>query len=136
MKLTLKRIEQVPKATIGLLFVDGKFQCFTLEDKVQWPKVPGETAIPTGTYEVKIGWSPRFKRDMPRLQNVPDYEGVLIHYGNTDKDTEGCILVGQVHEAGHDFIGQSRIAFNDLFKKLCDAESDGISIEIVNAFKE
>jgi len=116
MELKLVRSEFTEKSTIGELFVNNKFECFTLEDKVRPLKVMGATAIPAGEYEVIISFSNRFQRPLPLLLKVPDFEGIRIHPGNTDKDTQGCILVGQIK--GIDFLGQSRDAFNALFKKL------------------
>lgn len=104
MKLTLKRIAKRDTYTIGRLFIDDVFFCDTLEDKVRnlasEPKIAGETAIPSGTYKVIVNVSPRFKRELPRLLNVPYFEGILIHRGNTSKDTAGCILVGENKEVG------------------------------------
>lgn len=99
MKLKVERQFLKPDYTIGTLEVDGKYFCDTLEDRVRdlsWEKkVPGETAIPAGRYEVIVNISPRFKRKLPRLLNVPGFEGILIHRGNTPEDTAGCILVGE-----------------------------------------
>ena len=116
MELKLVRSEFTEKSTIGELFVNNKFECFTLEDKVRALKVMGVTAIPAGEYEVIISFSNRFQRPLPLLLKVPDFEGIRIHPGNTDKDTQGCILVGQTK--GKDILGQSRGAFNALFEKL------------------
>lgn len=99
MKLQLERKYLKPEYTIGQLKVDGNFFCDTLEDQVRdlsrEKKVPGQTAIPAGKYEVIVNISPRFKRKLPRLLNVPGFEGILIHRGNTPEDTAGCILVGE-----------------------------------------
>ena len=92
--------------TIGSLSIDGKKFCDTLEDKVRdlnkngvfdgdEKKVYAETAIPYGTYNVVVDYSPKFKRELPRLQNVKHFEGILIHRGNTAEDSAGCILVGE-----------------------------------------
>jgi hypothetical protein len=87
------------------------------------------TAIPAGTYEVVINFSERFRRPLPLLLNVPNFTGVRIHPGNTDEDTEGCILVGKAKQP--DLIGESRVAFEGLFTKLQDAAArEKIFIEI------
>ena len=84
------------KYTIGRLYINGEYQCDTLEDPVRdGPKIPGETAIAEGTYKVTLAYSPHFKRYLPLLHDVPDFTGILIHAGNTPKDTRGCILVGE-----------------------------------------
>lgn len=120
------------QATLGKLTINGEFECFTLEDVVRevphqpvgsW-KVWGATAIPFGTYDVQIGFSPRFNRLMPQLLNVPGFTGVLMHWGNSDKDTDGCILLGQ-SIAGDDFIAHSVVAFNLFFTKLQSAINAG-----------
>lgn len=80
---------------MGKLYIDGKFQCFTLEDEFRTIKVKDETRIPSGTYGVIWTYSNRFKRDMLLLEQVPGFAGIRIHSGNTDKDTSGCILVGE-----------------------------------------
>lgn len=95
MKLLLKRIALKEKYTIGKLYIDGEFFSDTLEDPVRDEKIYGETAIPKGTYKVTITLSPRFRRWLPLLHDVPNFEGVRIHRGNTPEDTHGCILVGQ-----------------------------------------
>lgn len=99
------RIIREPSSTIstlGVVFVDDVFQCFSLEDPLRevagkpvaaW-KVPGETAIPAGRYRVVLSLSPRFKRVLPEVLKVPGFAGVRIHPGNTASDTEGCILLG------------------------------------------
>lgn len=96
MKLQLNTIAKRKTYTIGELFIDGMFFCDTLEDTVREDgiKIYGETAIPAGTYKGIINHSNRFKKDMPLLLNVPNFEGIRIHAGNTSEDTHGCILVG------------------------------------------
>lgn len=118
MNITIKRTTKTTKSTIGVLSIDGKRECVTLEDTVRpdGRKIPGETAIPTGVYEVQITNSPRFKRPLPLLLQVNGFVGVRIHPGNTPSDTEGCILVGR--SAGADRIDESRVAFDALFAKL------------------
>ena len=128
MELTLKRVALKDTYTIGRLFVDGQYFCDTLEDKVRpdGVKVYGETAIPAGTYKVVITYSNRFKRMLPLLQNVPMFEGIRIHPGNTAVDTHGCLLVGINTEKGK--ITQSKVTFDKLFKLLEKAETIQITI--------
>ena len=104
MELRVQRIAKRESYTIGRLYIDGKYFCDTLEPKVRdlskEAKVKGRTAIPTGRYRVYLTYSPRFKRILPLLEDVPHFTGVRIHRGNTAKDTEGCILVGFNREIG------------------------------------
>lgn len=99
MKLHLQRRYKGENYTIGSLYINSTYFCDTLEDKVRdMPKelkVWGKTAIMEGTYKIIINYSPKFKRDLPRLLNVPFFEGILIHRGNTQEDTAGCILLGE-----------------------------------------
>lgn len=127
MKLLLKRLHRTEHSTIGELYVDGKFECYTLEDKERDVKIKSETAIPKGTYIVGITLSNRFKKLLPILINVPNFEGVRIHSGNTNHDTEGCILVGTTRSK--DFIGNSRVAFQRLFKKMQSVKDITLTIE-------
>lgn len=134
MKLLLERLQLDSDVTIGSLSIDGEFFSWALEDVVRAPgaaKVPGQTAIPAGTYGIAITFSPHFQMPLPLLMGVPNFEGVRIHSGNTAADTEGCILVGQ--ERLGKSIGRSRMAFQALFAKLSSAKARGepISIEIV-----
>lgn len=130
MNLELHRTDLGTQCTIGELFVDGVFECFTLEDMVRADgvKVYGETAIPAGTYAVDITHSPRFGRDLPLLLNVAGFVGIRIHPGNTAADTDGCILVGNSKAAG--FIGHSKDTFDRLFPKLRDALASGEEIKL------
>lgn len=112
MKIEVKRIAKKDTYTIGKMYIDGEYFCDTLEDKdrnlsqstplstIKSIKVDGSTAIPTGTYKLIVNMSPKFKRNLPRLLDVPGFEGILIHRGNTDKDSAGCILVGENKEVG------------------------------------
>lgn len=136
--ITLKRIARKAGYTIGRLSVDGKYVCDTLEDAdrglsqddkyrdLARKKVKGQTAIPTGTYRVALNMvSPRFGGKpfyktvcggcLPRLMDVPGFEGVLIHCGNTAADTEGCILVGE-----NRIVGQV-VNSKETFKKVWNA---------------
>lgn len=97
MNLLLLRNVFTDKSTIGDLLVDSNFFCYTLEDVVRKPdeKIPGETAIPTGKYEVVLSMSNRFKKLLPELLNVPNFTGVRMHGGNTSDDTDGCIILAR-----------------------------------------
>jgi hypothetical protein len=148
MKLKLQRRFKGESYTIGSLYIDGEYFCDTLEDKdrglrqdmslpeILSVKVKGETAIPTGTYEVitKIV-SPKYSGcgvyqfcagKVPRLLNVKGYEGILIHIGNTADDTEGCILVGENKEKGR--VINSTATFRHLYEHLNAAEKITIKI--------
>lgn len=127
MKITIKRLHKTDNSTIGELSVDGKFECYTLEDKERDVKIKGETAISKGTYKVGISLSNRFKKLLPILFNVPNFEGVRIHSGNSNHDTEGCILVGTTRSL--DYISNSRTAFDRLFKKMKLAKDITLTIE-------
>lgn len=107
MRLKLERKYLKETYTIGNLYIDGKFFCNTVEDKVRdlnkdgdlldpgETKVYGETAIPYGTYEVEVTYSPKFRRDLPLIKNVPHFEGIRIHRGNWATDSHGCPIVGE-----------------------------------------
>lgn len=95
MKLYLLRKYKGTDYTIGQLFVDGEYFCDTLEDVVRESKIKHETAIPSGTYKVELTFSAKFKKILPILINVPNFEGIRIHAGNSKSDTSGCILVGE-----------------------------------------
>ncbi len=122
MNLELKRLSFGEDHTIGRLTLDGRFLCYTLEDKVRevigepvssW-KVQNQTAIPKGVYPVIITMSARFKTRLPLLMDVPGFSGIRIHTGNSSKDTEGCILVGSTWDGKSGWIGSSKVAFSIL----------------------
>ena len=104
MELLLQRFYLCEEYTVGRLSVNGVYFCDTLEDRVRdlshEAKIPGRTAIPAGRYEVIVTYSPRFRRKLPRLLDVPGFTGILIHRGNTPDDTSGCILPGENREKG------------------------------------
>lgn len=139
MELKLNRIFLGSSATIGELYVDGEHIADTLEDRVrpEGEKVYGKTAISEGTYEVKLTYSPRFKKILPEILNVPNFSGIRIHTGNSSKDTEGCILVGTWDGEKEDWISDSRIAFEKLMSLLQKAEDkkEFITITINNSWK-
>jgi len=126
-KLELKRWASTDKSTVGALSVDGVFECFTIEDVVRASgvKVAGKTAIPYGTYRVTWERSPRFSqiagRDFytPRLHDVPGFEGILMHSGNTAEDSLGCIILGRKHSAADpDRVDESRAACAAFYAKV------------------
>ncbi len=129
MKLFLYRHTFSSVSTIGDLFVDGDYFCKTLEDadrklECDGEKIPGKTAIPRGTYDVILDWSPRFKRELPHVLDVPGFAGIRIHPGNRAGDTEGCILVGS-KVVSEDFIADSRYTFMVLMNRLEDVYERG-----------
>lgn len=130
MKIELIRKDFGADYTMGDLLIDGKFFCYTCEDEIRKVKVAGETAIPEGTYKVIINISNRFKRELPLLLDVPGFAGIRIHPGNTDDDTEGCILVGKTKRAN--LVTESRATFNRLFALMKAAidKSEAITIEV------
>jgi len=128
MLIEVQRNTSSANSTIGKMYVDGQFECYTLEDVVRIAKIPGKTAIPAGRYAIVVDMSTRFHKRMPRLLNVPSFAGVRIHAGNTAADTEGCILVGRVK--GVDRVGQSRLAYGVLFGKINKALRDGHTVTI------
>lgn len=146
MELLLRRIARCETYTIGHLYIDGKYFCDTIEDKdrdltqsmsqavIRATKRKGVTAIPTGRYRVTLEVkSPKFSAKkyeknygfcdgyLPRLINVPGFDGVLIHIGNTAKDTEGCLLVGRNTKVGK--VLESRAVFVKLYKELKKANN-------------
>ncbi len=136
MYIQLIREQSNHSSTEGKLFINGAFQCYTLEDKDRYlesggTKVYGKTCIPRGTYEMKLTHSNRFNRVLPQLMNVEGFTGIRIHSGNSSVDTEGCILVGTKNiDDRDDWIGSSRDALASLMEKL-EAEQEHITIEIV-----
>lgn len=141
MNIILDRIAKKSKYTIGKLYIDGEYFCDTIEDtdrgltqtmtdaQIKSKKVYGQTAIPTGTYKVIISYSNKFKRQMPLLLNVPGFLGIRIHSGNTEKDTEGCLIVGKNKVVGK--VIESKDTYNKLFSMLCEAnKKEAIKITI------
>lgn len=150
MKLLLKRIFKGSNYTVGKLFINGIYECDTIEDQdrgltsqmtleeIKAKKVYGVTAIPTGTYSINMTtvspkfkdrvWAKPYKGILPRLENVKGYEGVLIHVGNKAQDSLGCILVGENKIKGQ--VINSTATFYELMTVLLKAQSVGEVIEL------
>lgn len=131
MEIVVSRKKHTSRSTVSELSINGNFECYCLEDTdrglkqsmslsdINKLKKYGETAIPTGRYQVVVTPSARFKRDLPLLVNVPGYEGIRIHTGNVPADTHGCLLPGSTFE--NDRVSGSTIAFQKLFTKILAA---------------
>ena len=150
MKLTIKLLANRPTYSISKLYIDDVYFCDVLEDTqrglkqtddlqaIKSKKVYGDTAIPRGTYKITMdvvsnkfksrSWAKPYGGKLPRLLGVPGYEGVLIHPGNTSKDTLGCILVGKNNIVGQ--VTNSVNTFHTLMNKLL-AEKDDITITLL-----
>ena len=133
MKLQVVRTQLGKDATNGLLFIDGIFECYTLEDQYQAVKVMHETCIPEGTYKIKFrtvgGFDKKYKAKYPELhrgmlwiQDVPGFEYILIHQGNTDEHTSGCLIVGDSQQDldvnFNGMVGSSANAYKKLYPKV------------------
>ena len=124
MKIKVVRETFTDKSTIGSLYLNDVFFCYTLEDKdrgldqsqsliiIQAKKLFGITAIPYGKYPLIVNKSPKFGRLLPRLQGIKGFDGVLLHRGNSANDSLGCILLG--YKKGIDCIMESTKAEADL----------------------
>jgi len=145
MKLTVVRTQFGTDATNGLLFIDGIFECYTLEDQYQAVKVMHETCIPEGTYDIKFRktggfhakYSERYKNahyGMLHIQDVPNFTYILIHTGNTDEHTSGCLIVGETQqdlEVSKDgFIGSSTVAYKKMYAKVAGQLLQGKPVSI------
>lgn len=125
MKLTLQRYLFANDYTMGLLFIDGVYFCDTIEDKfrgndLKGKKVSGETCIPYGVYTVKITYSPKYKKNMPQLLDVPYFTGVRIHSGNNASESSGCVICGIKSKNGE--VLESRKTYNALMSRLQTAK--------------
>ena len=158
MKISLKRIYTNNQYTIGHIYVDGTYVCDCIEDadrglkdsmtleEIRQKKIKDRTAIPQGNYKVTMNViSPRFSKKkyykdfcggrLPRITSVKGFDGVLIHIGNTDKDSSGCLIVGYNKEKGK--VLNSKEAFEKLYKMLDSANRTGekIDIKIYSTYK-
>ena len=145
MKLQVVRTQFGKDATNGLLFVNGVFECYTLEDQYQAVKVMHETCIPEGTYDIKFrtvgGFHEKYKKrygnehyGMLHLQDVPNFTYILIHAGNTDEHTSGCLIVGETQQdldiSDDGFVGHSGKAYVKLYNKVAKELLLGKSVTI------
>lgn len=145
MKIDVVRTQFGVDATNGLLFIDGKFECFTLEDQMQAVKVMKETCIPEGSYKItlrKVGgfhtkYTARYggmHKGMLWVRDVPGFEYILIHTGNTDEHTAGCLLIGETQQdldKGKDgFVGGSGDAYKKMYPKVAGALLNGEEVII------
>jgi len=157
MKLKVLRFSSQEDSTSGLLFLDGdlglQFLCYTLEDEARALKVRGETRVPAGTYEIKLrtegGFHEKYKKrfgglhkGMLHVTNVPNFEWILIHTGNTDEHTAGCLLVGDSQENNtiikDGFIGKSTNAYKRIYPNIAKAlkNNDKVTIEYIDYDKQ
>ena len=145
MKLTVVRHQFGTDATNGLLFIDGVFECYTVEDQYQAVKVMHETCIPEGTYDIKFrkvgGFNERYSKryknahyGMLHLQDVPNFTYILIHAGNTSDDSSGCILTTttqtDLDSAKAGFGGQSQLAYKRMYDKVAKVLLQGKPVQI------
>lgn len=139
MELLLERKYCKKEYTIGNLYINGVFYCNILEDTVRdfnkngifdcgEIKIKGNTAIPYGEYDIIVTYSPKFKRELPILLNVPAFDGIRIHRGNTNKDTAGCLLPGENKERGK-VINSTKYEL-DLTNKIKSELSKGKKVKI------
>lgn len=143
MEIQVNRIARKEGYTIGRMSLNGVYFCDTLEDtdrglnatmsldEILAKKVKAQTAIPTGKYDVILTFSPRFKRVLPLLLNVPGYQYIRVHNGNRPDSTEGCLLVGENKAKGQ--VLNSRATLEKLMSVLleCEKRKEKISITIV-----
>lgn len=145
MRIDVQRFHATEKSTIGILSVDGEFQCFTLEDPVRDEKIASITAIPAGEYKIALrhegGMITRYQAKfgevehpgMVWLLDVPNFEFVYIHIGNTPDNTDGCILVGCTYDSrSPDIVGVSTAAYRDLYPQILEAirENEEVTINV------
>lgn len=137
MKLKVGRFKSKNGVTIGELWMDGKFFCYTLEDTIRpiMAKIYGNTAIPQGTYTLIVSYSNRFQKYMPEVLNVSGFKGVRIHTGNTIADTLGCLIVGERTDGKVLF--DSKLAYDRLLAEIKTVEQkEKITIEYINLNKD
>ena len=135
MNFLLHRDARKPNYTIGKFSIDGSYLCDTIEDTDRFTtdppncveKIPGKTCIPKGRYKVILSWSDRFNELMPRILDVPCFDGILIHNGVDENSTEGCVIVGENTEVGK--VTNSTFYFHKI-KELLGATEEDVFITI------
>jgi len=146
MELTLKRVRQGNHSTLSELYINGRFQCYGLEDTVRDVKIKGRTAIPAGTYTLGLnrggGMNTAYKKRFPdmhqgmiEIRTIPNFSLVYIHIGNTHEDTEGCLLVGTYFHKSNDDWGvyQSADAYKQLYGTIIEQVKIGqVTLKIEN----
>lgn len=140
MELKTIRYSSAKRDTLSLFLIDCEFMCYVLEDEHRNEKVFGETRIPAGVYEVKFrkegGFHNRytakygetFHKGMLELQDVPNFKYVLIHIGNDEDDTAGCLLVGNTannNQVKNGFVGSSTQAYKSIYPRIAKALEEG-----------
>jgi len=144
MKLEVLRFSDNGESTLGILKVNGKFFCYTLEDEYRDVKVMHETRIPNGEYRITLrnegGMTQRYKQMYPGIhkgmiwvRDVPNFKFIYIHAGNTDDHTSGCLLVGNTannNSLKDGFVGDSRTAYVKLYKEIVAAIDRGEEVKI------
>ena len=145
MEVNIKRYSHGKDDTLGLMFIDCEFVEYTLEDEHRNQKVYGETRIPAGVYSIgyrKVGGFhnrystkfPKMHKGMIEIKDVPNFKYILLHRGNTDDDTAGCILVGNTanyNKGAEGFIGNSTGAYKRIYPMISDALESGDDVNIV-----
>jgi len=141
MEIRVKRIARKDGYTIGKMYINGAYFCDTLEDtdrglkdtmqvnEILTKKRKGVTAIPTGKYDVVLTFSPKFKRVLPLLLNVPGYQYIRVHHGNLPSSTDGCLLVGENKIKGQ--IINSRATLEKLMSVLLECEKKKEKVTIL-----
>jgi len=142
MELKVLRYNSQEDYTDGLLFIDDSFECYTIEDEGRTVKVYGETRIPDGRYKIQLrnegGFHKKYlekfgvdlHKGMLWVKDVPNFEHILIHIGNSDNDTAGCLLVGSTANKDKGFIGGSTAAYKSMYVKVRDAILRGEEVTI------
>ncbi len=150
MRLTLKRVRQGKKSTLSELYRDGIFQCYVLEDSVRDTKVKGQTCIPMGVFKLGLnywgGMNTAYKKRFPEMhqgmieiKDIPNFNNVYMHIGNTHEDTSGCLLVGTYFHRSSDAddfeVYQSAQAYQELYKAIIEKVKRGeVNLHIEHAF--